>query len=596
VERLVAIFAEKGIQAQRIDVAAAFHSRFVEPARAALAETIREIPFQPCSVPVYSNTTADAHSDSVETLAATLTDHLVRPVEFQTQIEQMYADGARVFVEVGPKRVLSGLVSRILGEDRPHCAVALEGRGPGLRGLLDAIGQLVCAGVSLDLERLFEGQRRMVEMSEAAKLRRAKVSQSPTAWLLNGSGARRIGEPPKRVGLSWEDVQQGTQAKETVSSGEPEAVPEEPKGNHHERESIRRKVVLKKNKPEDLADPDVMASYFEMMTQFVQSQEAVMSRYLGAESVQDRSMPVGLGSGDQRMARRRSPAQDRRVVTRAERAAPQRVAQGVLPAPEVVSSGPKVQPAATVASNSNGTVSSAKSNGNGQSGEPSETWLTRDAISAALLNLIEEKTGYPPEMVGLDQDLEAELGIDSIKRVEILGALLQQLPASYGERLGEERRDLNRKSTIAAMLDMLETLGGGETARPFDLTGAASEVLVEHQLPRFEMQPQAESLHGDELGSLEPGVFVLLADQRCPVYRAFSKALQDQALAVERVSPGEVNSDEKAVEAISRIQSRHGTIGGLINLTALEARWLDRESSKTVWREELQRSQKSFFL
>ena len=39
-----------------------------------------------------------------------------------------------------------------------------------------------------------------------------------------------------------------------------------------------------------------------------------------------------------------------------------------------------------------------------------------------LLDLVSERTGYPTDMLGLDQDLEADLGIDSIKRVEILGA------------------------------------------------------------------------------------------------------------------------------------------------------------------------------
>ena len=596
VERLVSIFQEKGIQAQRIEVAAAFHSRFVEPARAALSETIQEISFQPCASPVYSNTTAQAHSDSVENLSATMTDHLVCPVEFQTQIENMYADGARVFIEVGPKRVLSGLVARILGEERPHRAVALEGRGPGLRGLLDAVGQLICAGVSLDLEKLFESQRRMGQASATTKLRRAAVLESPTAWLLNGSGARRIGDPPKRVGLSLEEVEQGTRAEERSLSEKSESFAEEPVANDQVREGTRRKVVLKKNKPEESADPDVMARYFEMMTQFVQSQEAVMSRYLGTDVGVEESIPTELSRGDQRAARRRSRAQSRRVASPSERVGPQPVAQGVLPAPQAAASPPSVQPADQAASELNGVASAPSSTANGQNSDGSEAWLSRDAISAALLGLIEEKTGYPPDMVGLNQDLEAELGIDSIKRVEILGALLQQLPAGYGERLGEERRDLNRKSTITAMLDMLETLGGEESARPFDLTGAAAEVLVEHPLSRFEMQPQPETLRRGEEADLESGVFVLLADQDCRVFRALSTELQRRGWPVEQVSPDEVGSDEEAAQVIARIQTQHGEVGGLLNLTALEARWLDRESSKSTWRKELGRTQKSFFL
>jgi hypothetical protein len=47
---------------------------------------------------------------------------------------------------------------------------------------------------------------------------------------------------------------------------------------------------------------------------------------------------------------------------------------------------------------------------------------------SALLAIVSEKTGYPVETLELDMDMEADLGIDSIKRVEILGALQAQFP------------------------------------------------------------------------------------------------------------------------------------------------------------------------
>ena len=51
-------------------------------------------------------------------------------------------------------------------------------------------------------------------------------------------------------------------------------------------------------------------------------------------------------------------------------------------------------------------------------------------ISAALTAAVSEKTGYPPESLDPDMDLEADLGIDSIKRVEILSAIQEKLPAA----------------------------------------------------------------------------------------------------------------------------------------------------------------------
>ena len=59
---------------------------------------------------------------------------------------------------------------------------------------------------------------------------------------------------------------------------------------------------------------------------------------------------------------------------------------------------------------------------------PAKT-ISSQEVSQALITIVAEKTGYPPEMLELDMDLEADLGIDSIKRVEILGALEDQFPS-----------------------------------------------------------------------------------------------------------------------------------------------------------------------
>ena len=84
-----------------------------------------------------------------------MADHLVRPVEFVAEIEAMYRDGARIFLELGPKSVLTKLVSGIL-DDRPHTAIAMDTNGGGINALLHAFGQLLCAGVPLDAGKLFE--------------------------------------------------------------------------------------------------------------------------------------------------------------------------------------------------------------------------------------------------------------------------------------------------------------------------------------------------------------------------------------------------------------------------------------------------------
>jgi acyl carrier protein len=57
--------------------------------------------------------------------------------------------------------------------------------------------------------------------------------------------------------------------------------------------------------------------------------------------------------------------------------------------------------------------------------------------------------------LGLDQDLEAELGIDSIKRVEILGALQKVLPATLADQLNQQMESLTRVKSLNGVVDKL---------------------------------------------------------------------------------------------------------------------------------------------
>jgi acyl transferase domain-containing protein len=82
-----------------------------------------------------------------DAIRARLAEHIGKPVRFVQEIEAMYADGARVFVEAGPGRVLTGLVGRILGK-RPHAAIACDRAGEdGVFAFLLALAQLAVRGV-----------------------------------------------------------------------------------------------------------------------------------------------------------------------------------------------------------------------------------------------------------------------------------------------------------------------------------------------------------------------------------------------------------------------------------------------------------------
>jgi acyl transferase domain-containing protein len=143
VERLLAA----GIAAQPIPVACAFHSPLVGEACDAFARDLAAVDIAPLALPVYSNTTAAPYPGEPAAIRARLAEHIGKPVRFVDEIEAMYADGARVFVEAGPGRVLTGLVGRILGK-RPHAAIACDrANEDGVFAFLLALGQLAVRGV-----------------------------------------------------------------------------------------------------------------------------------------------------------------------------------------------------------------------------------------------------------------------------------------------------------------------------------------------------------------------------------------------------------------------------------------------------------------
>ncbi|WP_427901924.1 SDR family NAD(P)-dependent oxidoreductase [Motilimonas cestriensis] len=96
------------------------------------------------------------------------------------------------------------------------------------------------------------------------------------------------------------------------------------------------------------------------------------------------------------------------------------------------------------------------------SAQPS-TDLSLEAINETMLNVVADKTGYPANMLELSMDMEADLGIDSIKRVEILGTVQDQLPALPA--LNPE--DLAELRTLGEIVAYMQAkLGEGEPAQP----------------------------------------------------------------------------------------------------------------------------------
>lgn len=108
-EKMLAAGAKRAL---KLKVGGAFHSPCMEPARAELASAIEATEFKTPVCPVYQNVDAKPHLDPAE-IKANLVAQLTAPVRWTQTVKNMIADGATEFVELGPGKVLQGLVSKI---------------------------------------------------------------------------------------------------------------------------------------------------------------------------------------------------------------------------------------------------------------------------------------------------------------------------------------------------------------------------------------------------------------------------------------------------------------------------------------------------
>ncbi|MBK9476148.1 MAG: acyltransferase domain-containing protein [Tetrasphaera sp.] len=144
VERIVGAFQAEGYTATRIPVSHAFHTSIVAPASGPFVDALRRLDMRPPQLPIVANVTgefypADATSETMLEMAG---QQIASPVQFVHGLQTLYAAGARVFVEVGPKKALHGFVEDVLGSSHDD-VIALYSNHPKL-GDVAAVNQALC--------------------------------------------------------------------------------------------------------------------------------------------------------------------------------------------------------------------------------------------------------------------------------------------------------------------------------------------------------------------------------------------------------------------------------------------------------------------
>ncbi|MEL4415413.1 SDR family NAD(P)-dependent oxidoreductase [Shewanella algae] len=452
VARLNLKLNEAGLRAIALPVSGAFHTPLVAHAQQPFAEAIARQGLSDAKTPLYVNATGDKLAQDAESLRANLEQHMLKQVRFSEQIESMYRDGARIFVEFGPKNTLARLAQTTLGDraaeclflslDSPSCIDSLAADTE----LKQALISLALAGLPLtdpDAYRAVQTQAKhkaspmtiklgasnyispATARKMAASLKEGRVSQQTkivekvvekiveipvAAASQNPSQPSQATAPQAANGLpanSGSGLQQFFSAQQQLAELHQQFLNIPLQYGNSVQQLLAEQVKLAtagKAIPDSLNQTLAMfhqhqAETLKIHNDFIQSQnlgaQQLLQQLQGGAVLtnieQTQAVPVSVPV----------PVQAAAPVKAAS--TPQQPSQALQSRPQA----PAPVPAPTVA------VTTAK---------PST------GVEELMLQVVADKTGYPTEMLELGMDMEADLGIDSIKRVEILGTVQDQLP------------------------------------------------------------------------------------------------------------------------------------------------------------------------
>ena len=539
INTLLEVLKQEGISAKKLEVACAFHSPLLAKSKDLYADALKDVPFEEMQIPVWSNTTAQVYPSNPSDIKERLTDHLVQPVRFVEQMQAMYNDGARIFIEVGPGKVLTGLAKSCIEKDQLTLYVEDSSRNK-FTHLLCMLAQYLGTGRNFNIEKLFDG--RFVQLVDINQPESYK--KSPAIWRVNGQAAHpTTGSLPANGALPIINP-----------------IPMNNFTTHNTQAPA----------PESLSTAErMLQEYLNSMKLMIQAQRDVMLSFMG-QNPQVNPMPVYNTPMPAPSPERTIPVQQVQQATVAVaatavavKAAPTRDIKALLlqvvsdktgypqemlgmemdlEADLSIDSIKRVEIIGTLR-NELGTLAKGNTNEdmvmeqlagiktlsglvswltefsgadaapatpekNGTSAEATSTpqakaTLSLEDLQNAILNIVSEKTGYPKEMLGLDLDLEADLSIDSIKRMEIIADLKNKI--GFGKNL-EQADDVMEKlaaiKTLRGLASWISEMSGDNSEVKNEVKEETTSEATNNVLSRlrFDITPtDASSVQNTEV-------------------------------------------------------------------------------------------------
>jgi acyl transferase domain-containing protein len=287
IAKVLAEAKQRGIAARAIPVACAFHSPLVASARETLSSALNEYAIRPPRIPVYSNTTAAPHSDDPAEIRRQLAEHVIQPVRFSDEIVAMYDAGARIFIEAGPGKVLTGLAAAAL-EGKPVHTIHTDQAGRnGLLQLEHALAQLAVSGVKFNAWRLFEGRvQQRLHLDSLVKETRP-APPSPTTWTIAAGRAIPPAsvkkETPAPAPAATRSVEQRTAQRTepvTAAPNSPQVLPAAPAPSTTVAAAPERNSILSSNgtSSNSAAIEAIMRGHHQLMSKFLEGKKRFMGQ------------------------------------------------------------------------------------------------------------------------------------------------------------------------------------------------------------------------------------------------------------------------------------------------------------------------------
>lgn len=630
VDAAAAALTKASLRVTKLPVKGTFHCSAMAEASGALAAELAKIEFRPPEFPVFSNTTADRYPQKPAEIRALLARHLAEPVRFVDEVNRLYETGARIFLEVGPGLVLSGLVDRIL-TDRPHAALGIDAPGrPGWLQLSHLLSQLFALGVPVRFETWFNRRGlKDLSLTELFALARAKANPGPLVWRINGGRAvpwREAADTSRNVVPLPTGSKAPAQAAQ-ASSTRPSLASVQDFPTTTRRYSMATHDASNTTSPAMGPPPDGTPPMSDPRFSLIQN---CVGQLIDLQREQQRTLCSFLDFLDANLAGVPLSVQHRTAASAAASAMAETqpvaaatvsgsaVLNSVPPAPtlplqlrmgnpgetgekpfSVVATSP-VRTGGPVSSKPNGgadaapltAVKTAPTGGSGLA--PTEQF------KADLLRSVSERTGYPEDMLDLDAHMEADLGIDSIKRIEVFSALKDHhnlLEGRDEETVLEELSGLKTLNEIIAWYDRLRdpkpTVGGTDSSKksqtppsisPVEVVESSAYAEQPDPVECYVLKPVPAPLEGTALsGPTLPSTMVLLG-RVSELSEALRQALNGAGYVTRQLVPAretravdgdrlEVDlSSPKGLEGVHEfLRSGGKPLGGLISLLSTEA-------------------------